>query len=89
MFVVSVIDLEEAETRMLTFADHPLLHEYADVFPDGILGMPIQRDIDFWVNLVPGTKLISRAPYRMTTQELSELKLQLEEWYFTRSRGVH
>ena len=64
---------------MVTLYDHPLLREYVDVFPDEIPGMPPQRDIDFRIDLVPGAEPISRAPYRMTTQELSELKLQLEE----------
>ena len=49
------------------------------MFPNEIPGMPPQRDIDFWIDLVLGVEPISQAPYRMTTQELSELKLQLEE----------
>ena len=65
---------------MVILDDHPLLHVYADVFPNEIPGMLPQRDIDFWIDLVLGAEPISRAPYRMTTQELSELKLQLEEF---------
>ena len=49
------------------------------MFPSEILGMPPKRDIDFCIDLVPGAEPISRAPYRMTTQELSELRLQLED----------
>ena len=79
MFLVFVNDLEEAENHTMTLDDHPLLCEYADVFLDEILGMPPQRDIDFQIDLVPGVEPISRAPCHMTTQELSELKLQLEE----------
>ena len=41
--------------------------------------MPLKRDIDFCIDLVPGAEPISRAPYRKTTQELSELRLQLED----------
>lgn len=37
--------------------------------------MPPQRDIDFGIDLVPGVKPISKAPYQMTTQELSELRI--------------
>ena len=50
-----------------------------DVFPSEIPGMPPKRDIDFHIDLVPGAKPISRAPYRMTTEELSGLSLQLED----------
>ena len=41
--------------------------------------MPPPRAVDFHIDLVPGAKPVSRAPYRMTTHELSELKTQLEE----------
>ena len=41
--------------------------------------MPPKRDIDFSIDLTPGAEPISKAPYHMTTQELSELRLQLEE----------
>ena len=37
----------------MTLDDHPLLHEYADVFLDDVLGMPPQRDIDFCIDLIP------------------------------------
>ena len=47
--------------------DHPLLHEYIDVFPNEILGMPPKHDIDFWIDLVLGVELISQASYHMTT----------------------
>ena len=41
--------------------------------------MPPKRDIDFYINLVLEAETISRYPYRMTTQELSALRLQLED----------
>ncbi|GLJ50968.1 hypothetical protein SUGI_1085420 [Cryptomeria japonica] len=41
--------------------------------------MPPRREIDFHIDLVPGAEPVSRAPYRMTTNELNELKIQLEE----------
>ena len=50
-----------------------------NVFPSEILGMPSKRDIDFNIDLTPGAEPISRSPYCMTTQELSELYLQLED----------
>ena len=49
------------------------------MFPSEILGMPPPRAVDFHIDLVPGAEPVSRAPYRMTTHELSELKTQLEE----------
>jgi hypothetical protein len=39
----------------------------------------LKRDIDFSINLMPRAALVSKAPYRMSTPELKELQLQLEE----------
>ena len=49
------------------------------MFPDEILGFIPRRDIDFTIELVPGAALVSKAPYRMSTPEMLELKMQLQE----------
>ncbi|XP_070007576.1 uncharacterized protein [Nicotiana sylvestris] len=53
-----------------------VVREFADVFPSDILGIPPDRDINFCINLAPGTQPISIPPYRM---DLKELKDHLEE----------
>eukprot|EP00253_Pinus_taeda_P012064 PITA_12064 len=57
----------------------PVIQEFADVFPEEIPGLPPRRDIDFTIELVPGAAPVSRAPYRMSVPELTELKMQLQE----------
>ena len=59
--------------------DIPVVREYADVFPDDLPGMPPDRDIEFVIELQPGTAPISKRPYRMPPKELVELKIQLQE----------
>jgi hypothetical protein len=49
------------------------------VFLDELPGLPPDRDVEFGIELIPGTALISRRPYRMPSDELAELKKQLEE----------
>ena len=56
-----------------------VLQEFKDVFLDEILGLPPKRDIDFTIELVPGAAPVSKAPYRMSTPEMLELKMQLQE----------
>ena len=51
--------------------------EYEDVFPDELPGLPPCRDVDFVIELHPGTSPISMTPHRMTPVELQELKVQL------------
>jgi hypothetical protein len=57
----------------------PVVCEYPDVFPDELTGMPPDRDIEFAIELQPGTAPISKRPYRMPPAELAELKKQLQE----------
>jgi hypothetical protein len=48
--------------------------EYPDVFPDELPGMPPDRDIEFLIELMPGTGPIAKRPYPMSIDELKELK---------------
>ena len=41
--------------------------------------MPPRRQVEFAIELIPGTALASKAPYRMSPKELNELKVQLQE----------
>ena len=53
--------------------------EYADVFPDELPGLPPHREVDFDIELHPGTSPISITPHRMAPVELQELRVQLQE----------
>jgi hypothetical protein len=59
--------------------DIPIVCEYPDVFPDDLPGMPPDRDIEFVIELQPGTAPISKRPYRMPPNKLTELKIQLQD----------
>ena len=53
--------------------------EYEDVFLDKLPGLPLHKDVDFIIELHPGTSPISMTPHRMELVELQELKVQLQE----------
>ncbi|XP_017634330.1 uncharacterized protein LOC108476591 [Gossypium arboreum] len=53
--------------------------EFPDVFPDKLLGLPPCREVEFSIELLPETALVSIAPYRMAMKELVELKAQIQE----------
>ena len=53
--------------------------EFTDVFPDALPGLPPMREIEFVIDLIPGSEPASKAPYRMAPAELKELKVQLQE----------
>lgn len=79
IFAVRVDELDEGESQDDVFARHPILQEFSDVFLSEILGMLPKHDIDLRIDLIPVAKPISKDPYRMTTQELGELRFHLEE----------
>ncbi|KAL4013812.1 hypothetical protein IC575_025996 [Cucumis melo] len=74
--LASVVDIREPEVSL---SSEPVVREYPDVFPDELPGLPPPREVDFAIELEPGTAPISRAPYRMAPAELKEFKVQLQE----------
>jgi hypothetical protein len=57
----------------------PVVNEFPDVFPEELLDMPPDRDIEFVIELKPYTTPIYKTPYGMATLELAELKEHIKE----------
>ena len=57
----------------------PVVCEYPDVFPEELPGMPPDCEIEFVIELAPGTTPIYKKPYRMAPIELAELKKRLRK----------
>jgi hypothetical protein len=71
--------LDSTEDKGPNLEDYLVLQDFSDVFPDEVPGLPPKRDIDFTIDLVPRATPMSKTPYRMSTPELLELKMQLQE----------
>jgi hypothetical protein len=56
-----------------------VVRDFPDVFPEELPGMPPDREVEFVIDLLPGTTPISKWPYGMSIEELIELKKQLTE----------
>jgi hypothetical protein len=56
-----------------------VVRDFPDVFPEELPGMPPDREVEFVIDLLPGTAPISKRPYRMSVEELKELKKELTE----------
>ena len=72
--VYMILASMSAETKT-PVSDIPLAKVFPEVFED-VYGLPPEREVEFSIDLVPGTGPISIAPYRMSPVELSELKKQ-------------
>ena len=71
------LTLEDEER--LEFDLPRIVCEYADVFPDELPELPPHRDVDFGIELHPGTSPISMTPHRMAPVQLQELRIQPQE----------
>jgi hypothetical protein len=57
----------------------PVVSQFPDVFPEKLPGMPLDRHIEFVIELMPNTAPIYKSPYTMATLELEELKENFKE----------
>jgi hypothetical protein len=81
-FVAMVLSDQDSvlnQTKAIALEDIRVVREYPDVFPAELPGMPPNHDIEFLIELLPGTPPISKRPYRMPINELVELNKQIVE----------
>ena len=70
-YLAHVIDKSKFE---VTIESVPVVCEFFDVFLDDLPGLPLDRELEFEIELLPGSAHVSIPPYRMTP---NELKVQL------------
>ncbi|XP_019059514.1 PREDICTED: uncharacterized protein LOC104825588 [Tarenaya hassleriana] len=75
-FLVVVTATQEMEMRL---GETPVVRDFPDVFPEELPGLPPEREVDFCIDVIPGTEPVSKTPYRMAPTEMAELKKQLNE----------
>ena len=75
-YIAYVLDTEKGSLRI---EDIPVVCEFPDVFPDELPGLPPDREIEFTIDLAPGTEPVSKAPYQMALVEMKELSTQLQD----------
>ena len=75
-YLACVVDAEKVEPSLLYI---PIVYDYPNVFPEELLGLPPQREIEFSIDIVPSATLTSITPYRMALVELKVSKLQLQD----------
>ena len=56
-----------------------MVKDYPDVFPEELPGMPPDRDIEFLIELLLGTRPISKRLYWMPANDLEEIKKKIKE----------
>ena len=74
-YLAHVVDTFVTEVNL---ENVPVMCECPDVFPEDLLGLPPDRQLEFGIEVLPGSTPISIPPYRMAPIELKELKTQLQ-----------
>ncbi|CAH1423569.1 unnamed protein product [Lactuca virosa] len=75
--VAYVLDTREEKKR--TIDDVPIVRDYAYVFPEDMPGVPLERQVEFCIDLVPGAAPIAKTLYRLAPPEMQKLSTQLQE----------
>jgi hypothetical protein len=70
--IICILVEEASRDEVSNMDDHKVLKEFKDIFQE-VPGLPLKRDIDFSINLMPRATPVSKAPYRMSTPEIKEL----------------
>ncbi|GJX58901.1 putative reverse transcriptase domain-containing protein [Tanacetum coccineum] len=75
-FIAHVVDtsFEKQSVKYI-----PVVNEFPNVFPEDLLGIPLERQVEFRIDLIPGATPIAKTPYRLAPSEMKELMSQLQE----------
>ncbi|GJR53378.1 putative reverse transcriptase domain-containing protein [Tanacetum coccineum] len=71
LFIMAIED-KSGEKRL---EDVLIVRDFPMVFPKDLSGLPPTRQVEFQIDLVPGTAPVARAPYRLAPSEMKELSL--------------
>lgn len=65
--------------RKAKIDEFPMMCHFTEVLTDNLNDLPLEREVKFNVDLIPGTRPVSMASYRMYPIELAKLKKKLED----------
>ncbi|GJY16123.1 putative reverse transcriptase domain-containing protein, partial [Tanacetum coccineum] len=79
VFLIQMMMEEETKIPERRIKDVPVVRDFPEVFPEDLPGLPLTRQVEFHIELIPGAEPVARAPYRLSPAEMKELAEQLKE----------
>ena len=76
VYLTLVVDVHGRKSELVSI---PVVIKFSDVFPEELLGLSLEREVEVSIDTLLGTSPIAHVPYRMVLAELAELKIQLHE----------
>nr|GEU65383.1 hypothetical protein [Tanacetum cinerariifolium] len=74
-----IAQVTEKVPAMEQLQDVLVIRNFPEVFPDDLPGLPLPRQVEFKIELIPGVAPVARTPYRLAPSELKEFSDQLKE----------
>ncbi|XP_017628646.1 uncharacterized protein LOC108471557 [Gossypium arboreum] len=71
--------VSDSTPKKLSVGDIHTMREFSNIFPEEFPRVPLDREVEFGIDLLPVTAVVSIVPYLMAPKELIELKAQLQE----------
>ncbi|GKD43670.1 putative reverse transcriptase domain-containing protein [Tanacetum coccineum] len=59
--------------------DIPIVREFPGVFLEDLSGLPLSREVEFRIDLIPRAMPVAKSPYRLAPTKMQELSIQLKE----------
>ncbi|GJU34823.1 reverse transcriptase domain-containing protein, partial [Tanacetum coccineum] len=81
--IIRVMEKKSDDKRL---ENRPVVREFMELFPKDLPSLPLLRQVEFQIDLIPGAAPVARAPYRLAPSEMQELSNQLQE---LADRGYH
>nr|GEX32680.1 putative reverse transcriptase domain-containing protein [Tanacetum cinerariifolium] len=75
LFLAYVTESKSKEKRI---EDLPVIHDFPEVFPEELPGLPPSRQVEFRIDLVARVAPVARASYRLAPSEMKELSVKLQ-----------
>ncbi|GJS29189.1 hypothetical protein Tco_0489809 [Tanacetum coccineum] len=69
----------EDKSEKKRLEDVPIVQNFPEVLLEDFPGLPLTRQVEFQIDLIPSAAPIARAPYRLSPSEIKELSDQLKE----------
>nr|GEW70701.1 retrovirus-related Pol polyprotein from transposon 17.6 [Tanacetum cinerariifolium] len=75
-------NLKQLKTKKVNepkLKDIPVVREFLGAFPKDLSGLPLSREVEFRIDLIPGDMPVAKSPYRLAPLELQELLSRAEQ----------
>ncbi|XP_071697435.1 uncharacterized protein [Rutidosis leptorrhynchoides] len=75
-FLAYVIDAKKEKTMV---DDIPVVRDFPEVFPDELPGLMPVREVEYRIELMPGSTPVAKAPYRLALSEIHDMMMQIQD----------